>query len=213
LIKRGYDMKKVDLKKDFKNLYNPSSKEIESVKIPKMNFLMIDGMGDPNTSKEYMDSIETLYSVSYSIKFIVKKGKAIDYVVMPLEGLWWMDDMNKFSIENKDKWKWTSMIMQPDFINKEFFEEAIKQVKIKKKLIMLPRVRFESFNEGLSVQIMYIGPYSAEAPAIERLHKFIKDKGYNLRGKHHEIYLSDPRKTAPEKIRTVIRQPVEPVVF
>jgi hypothetical protein len=206
-------MKKVDLKKDFKNLYNPSSKEIESVKIPKMNFLMIDGMGDPNTSKEYMDSIETLYSVSYSIKFIVKKGKAIDYVVMPLEGLWWMDDMNKFSIENKDKWKWTSMIMQPDFINKEFFEEAIKQVKIKKKLIMLPRVRFESFNEGLSVQIMYIGPYSAEAPAIERLHKFIKDKGYKLRGKHHEIYLSDPRKTASEKIRTVIRQPVEPVVF
>jgi hypothetical protein len=105
------------------------------------------------------------------------------------------------------------MIMQPDFINKEFFEEAIKQVKIKKKLIMLPRVRFESFNEGLSVQIMYIGPYSAEAPAIERLHKFIKDKGYKLRGKHHEIYLSDPRKTASEKIRTVIRQPVEPVVF
>ncbi len=206
-------MKKVDLKKDFKNLYNPSSTEIGIVKIPKMNFLMIDGTGDPNTSKEYMDSIETLYSVSYSMKFIVKKKKAIDYVVMPLEGLWWMEDMSKFSIENKDKWKWTSMIMQPDFVNKEFFEEAIEQVKIKKKLLMLPKVRFENFDEGVSVQIMYIGPYSAEAPTIERLHKFIKDKGYKLRGKHHEIYLGDPRKTAPEKIRTVIRQPVGSVVF
>ena len=206
-------MKKVDLKKEFKNLYNPSSKEIEIVKVPMMNFLMIDGIGDPNTSKAYSDSIETLYSVSYSIKFILKKEKEIDYVVMPLEGLWWAEDMGQFSTKNKDKWKWTSMIMQPDFVDKKVFEMAFEQVKIKKNLLMLSKIRFQSFNEGLSVQIMYIGPYSAETPTIEKLHKFVKESGHNLRGKHHEIYLSDPRKTTPERIKTIIRQPIEPIVL
>jgi hypothetical protein len=206
-------VKKVDLKKEFKNLYNPSSKEIEIVKVPMMNFLMIDGIGDPNTSKAYSDSIETLYSVSYSIKFILKKEKEIDYVVMPLEGLWWAEDMGQFSTKNKDKWKWTSMIMQPDFVDKKVFEMAFEQVKIKKNLLMLSKIRFQSFNEGLSVQIMYIGPYSSETPTIEKLHKFVKESGHNLRGKHHEIYLSDPRKTAPEKIKTIIRQPIEPIVL
>lgn len=206
-------MKKVDLKKEFKNLYNPSSKEIEIVKVPMMNFLMIDGIGDPNTSKAYSDSIETLYSVSYSIKFILKKEKEIDYVVMPLEGLWWAEDMSQFSTKNKDKWKWTSMIMQPDFVDKKVFEMAFEQVKIKKNLLMLSKIRFQSFNEGLAVQIMYIGPYSAETSTIEKLHKFVKESGHNLRGKHHEIYLSDPRKTAPERIKTIIRQPIEPIVL
>ncbi|NCO27732.1 MAG: hypothetical protein COS15_01835 [Caldiserica bacterium CG02_land_8_20_14_3_00_36_38] len=206
-------MKKVDLKKEFKNLYNSSSKEIEIVKVPMMNFLMIDGIGDPNTSKAYSDSIETLYSVSYSIKFILKKEKEIDYVVMPLEGLWWAEDMGQFSTKNKDKWKWTSMIMQPDFVDKKVFEMAFEQVKIKKNLLMLSKIRFQSFNEGLSVQIMHIGPYFAEAPKIEKLHKFVKESGHNLRGKHHEIYLSDPRKTAPERIKTIIRQPIEPIVL
>lgn len=206
-------MKKVDLKKELKELYVPSSKEVSIVKVPKMNFLMIDGIGDPNTSKAYSDSIETLYSVSYSIKFILKKEKEIDYVVMPLEGLWWTEDMSQFSTKNKDKWKWTSMIMQPDFVDKKVFEMAFEQVKIKKNLLMLSKIRFQSFNEGLSVQIMYIGPYSAETPTIEKLHKFVKESGHNLRGKHHEIYLSDPRKTAPERIKTIIRQPIEPIVL
>ena len=206
-------MKKVDLKKEFKELYVPSSKEVSIVKVPKMNFLMIDGIGDPNTSKAYSDSIETLYSVSYSIKFILKKEKEIDYVVMPLEGLWWAEDMGQFSTKNKDKWKWTSMIMQPDFVDKKVFEMAFEQVKIKKNLLMLSKIRFQSFNEGLSVQIMYIGPYSAETPTIEKLHKFVKESGHNLRGKHHEIYLSDPRKTTPERIKTIIRQPIEPIVL
>ena len=206
-------MKKVDLKKEFKNLYNPSSKEIEIVKVPKMNFIMVDGMGDPNISKDYSGSIEVLYSLSYTIKFIFKKEKDIDYSVMPLEGLWWAEDMNKFKTENKDKWLWTSMIMQPDFVTREIFEKAVEQVKIKKNLPLLSKARFEVFNEGLSAQIMHIGPYSAEAPTIERLHKFIKSQGYKLRGKHHEIYLSDPRKTAPGKIKTVIRQPVESIIL
>jgi hypothetical protein len=206
-------VKKVDLKKEFKELYVPSSKEVSIVKVPKMNFLMIDGIGDPNTSKAYSDSIETLYSVSYSIKFILKKEKEIDYVVMPLEGLWWTEDMSQFSTKNKDKWKWTSMIMQPDFVDKKVFEMAFEQVKIKKNLPMLSKIRFQSFNEGLSVQIMYIGPYSAETLTIEKLHKFVKESGHNLRGKHHEIYLSDPRKTAPERIKTIIRQPIEPIVL
>ena len=206
-------MKKVDLKKEFKNLYNPSSKEIEIVKVPKMNFIMVDGMGDPNISKDYSGSIEVLYSVSYTIKFIFKKEKDIDYSVMPLEGLWWAEDMNKFKTEDKDKWLWTSMIMQPDFVTREIFEKAVKQVKIKKNLPMLSKIRFQSFNEGLSVQIMYIGPYSAETLTIEKLHKFVKESGHNLRGKHHEIYLSDPRKTAPERIKTIIRQPIEPIVL
>jgi hypothetical protein len=206
-------VKKVDLKKELKELYVPSSKEVSIVKVPKMNFLMIDGIGDPNTSKAYSDSIETLYSVSYSIKFILKKEKEIDYVVMPLEGLWWAEDMGQFSTKNKDKWKWTSMIMQPDFVDKKVFEMAFEQVKIKKNLLMLSKIRFQSFSEGLSVQIMYIGPYSAETPTIEKLHKFVKESGHNLRGKHHEIYLSDPRKTAPERIKTIIRQPIEPIVL
>lgn len=206
-------MKKVDLKKELKELYVPSSKEVSIVRVPKMNFLMIDGIGDPNTSKAYSDSIETLYSVSYSIKFILKKEKEIDYVVMPLEGLWWAEDMGQFSTKNKDKWKWTSMIMQPDFVDKKVFEMAFEQVKIKKNLLMLSKIRFQSFSEGLSVQIMHIGPYSAEIPTIEKLHKFVKESGHNLRGKHHEIYLSDPRKTAPERIKTIIRQPIEPIVL
>jgi hypothetical protein len=206
-------VKKVDLKKELKELYVPSSKEVSIVKVPKMNFLMIDGIGDPNTSKAYSDSIETLYSVSYSIKFILKKEKEIDYVVMPLEGLWWAEDMGQFSTKNKDKWKWTSMIMQPDFVDKKVFEMAFEQVKIKKNLLMLSKIRFQSFSEGLSVQIMHIGPYSAETPTIEKLHKFVKERGHNLRGKHHEIYLSDPRKTAPERIKTIIRQPIEPIVL
>jgi hypothetical protein len=206
-------MKKIDLKKELKDLYNPSPIEVVLVDVPKKNFIMIDGIGDPNTSKDYAASIEVLYSLSYAIKFMFKKEKEIDYSVMPLEGLWWMEDMRKFSTENKDQWLWTSMIMQPDFVTKEIFETAYEQVKIKKGLPLLSNARFELFNEGLSAQIMHIGPYSAEAPTIERLHKFIKDHGYSMRGKHHEVYLSDPRKAAPEKMKTIMRQPISAAVL
>ncbi len=203
-------MAKVDLKKEMKEFYNPSKKEFVIVDVPDMSFAMIDGVGDPNTSKEYQDSVDALYSVSYTLKFMIKKqNELLDYVVMPLEGLWWADDMGAFLAMDKDQWKWTSMIMQPDFVKQDKFTAAVKEAQEKKDLPGLAKIRFESFAEGLSAQIMYIGPFADEGPTIEKLHSFIKDNGYDLRGKHHEIYLSDPRRTAPEKMRTVIRQSIK----
>jgi len=201
---------KIDFKKELKHLYKPSEKEVRIVDIPSMNFLMIDGVGNPNTSQEYTDAVETLYAVSYALKFIIKKGEtAIDYGVMPLEGLWWVDDMAKFSIENKDVWKWTSMIMQPTYVIVDLVEQAVEQVKKKKNPSAISKLRFESFSEGLSVQIMHIGPFSAEGLTIEKIHIFAKENDYELRDKHHEIYLNDPRKIAPEKMKTIIRQPIQ----
>ncbi|MEM3068928.1 MAG: GyrI-like domain-containing protein [Nitrososphaerales archaeon] len=205
-------MPKIDLKKELKHLYNPSAKEVVIVDVPRMNFLMIDGVGDPNKAQEFKDAVEALYSVSYALKFMIKKEKkAIDYSVMPLEGLWWVDDMSKFSIEDKDAWKWTVMIMQPEFVTKDLFKKALEQVGKKKNLLALSKMRFEDFHEGLSAQIMHIGPYSAEGPTIKKLHNFIREKGYELRGRHHEIYLGDPRKSAPERMKTIIRQPIEAI--
>jgi len=153
--------------------------------------------------------VEALYSVSYALKFLIKKGATgVDYGVMPLEGLWWVDDMAEFSVDNKGIWKWTVMIMQPEFVTKELVDKALEEVEKKKNLPALSKIRFESYHEGQSAQIMHIGPFSAEGPTIEKLHGFIKEKGYSLRGKHHEIYLSDPRRTAPEKMKTVLRQPI-----
>ncbi len=203
-------MEKIDFKKEFKHLYNPSSKEIIIINVPEMNFLMIDGLGNPNTAQEYKDAVEALYAVSYALKFMVKKGEAaVDYGVMPLEGLWWADDMTQFSVDNKDIWKWTSMIMQPKYATIDLFDEAIAQVAKKKSLPALSKMRFESFHEGLVAQVMHLGPYSAEGPTVERLHNFIKENGHELRGKHHEIYLTDPQRTALEKMKTVIRQSVK----
>ncbi len=202
-------MEKIDFKKEFKHLYSPSSGEVMIVDVSEMSFIMVDGAGDPNTAQEYKDAVEALYAVSYAIKFIIKKGEvAIDYGVMPLEGLWWVDDMTQFSVENKDIWKWTSMIMQPKYVTRDLFDIAIEQVRKKKSLPALPKMRFESFHEGLAAQVMHIGSYSAEGPTVETLHNFIRENGYVLRGKHHEIYLTDPRKSAPEKMKTVIRQPI-----
>jgi len=201
---------KVDLRKELKHLYAPSAKEVLAVNVPKMNFLMIYGMGDPNNSQEYKDAVEALFSLSYAIKFMMKKEKSIDYAVMPLEGLWWIDDMTRFSVENKNEWKWTSMIMQPEHVTKEIVNEALDETRKKKNLPALSKIRFEAFSEGPSAQIMHIGPFSAEGPTIEKIHNFIKKQGYKLSGKHHEIYLSDPRKSAPEKMKTVLRQPMSP---
>ncbi|UCF58539.1 MAG: GyrI-like domain-containing protein [Candidatus Bathyarchaeota archaeon] len=202
-------MTKIDFKKELKHLYNPSAKKVEIVDIPMLNFLMIDGSGDPNTAQEYKDAVEGLFAVSYALKFMVKKEKGVDYGVLPLEGLWWTDNMTQFSLENKDAWKWTSMIMQPEYVTEALVNKALEQVEKKKNPPALPKIRFKSFQEGLSAQIMHIGPYSAEGPTIEGLHNYIKEHGYGLRGKHHEIYLSDPRRSAPERMKTVIRQPMK----
>ncbi len=202
-------MEKIDYKKELKNLYRPSAKKVEIVDVPKMNFLMIDGKGDPNTSQTFQEAIGALYPLSYTLKFMIKKGEiGIDYGVLPLEGLWWADDMSSFSEGKKDEWQWTLMIMQPDLVTQEMVQEAIEQVKVKKNPVSLPLARFESFEEGRVAQIMHIGPFSKEGPTIEKVHSFIKENGHRLRGKHHEIYLSDIRRAAPEKWKTIVRQPM-----
>lgn len=197
-------MPKIDLKKELKTLYT-APKNPELVDAPPMNFLMVDGKGDPNR-KEFQQAMEALYSVAYALKFKAKKaGK--DFTVMPPEGLFWTEDMSHFSPEDKTAWKWTLMIVQPGFITEEMFWSALEEARKKKGLAVEPK--FEAFHEGLSAQIMHIGPYAAEATTIRMLHDFIREKGYQLNGRHHEIYLSDPRRAAPEKMKTLIRQPVK----
>ena len=198
---------KIDFKKEWKELYAPSAKEISVVKVPKMNFLSIEGKGDPNTSQEYKEAIEALFPVAFKIKFTAKKELGQDYAVMPLEGLWWAADMNKFSANDKSAWLWESLIMQPSFITQKIFQKAVDEVKAKKDLPGLAKIKFITLEEGFSAQILYVGSYSEEKTTIEKLHAFIKEKGGSLTQKHHEIYLSDPRKTAPEKLKTIIRQP------
>lgn len=202
-------MTKIDFKKELKELYRPSAKKIVTIDVPEMNFIMIDGKGDPNNSAEYQDAVEALFSVSYTLKFMIKRGEIeIDYGVMPLEGLWWADDMSSFVDGKKDDWKWTSMIMQPEFVTKAMFQEASEQVIKKKGLKAVPKLRFDSYKEGVCAQVLHIGPFSEEGPTIQKLHEYIEEKGFRNSGKHHEIYLSDFRRTAPEKLKTVIRQPM-----
>jgi hypothetical protein len=177
-----------------------------------MQYLMIDGHGDPNTTQEYQDAIEALYAVSYKVKFLSKKQLDRDYVVPPLEGLWWAEDMDAFTSRDKSAWDWTMMIMQPEWITPEMIDEVIQQVQKSKNLPALPKLRLERYHEGLSVQIMHHGSYDDEAPTLHRLHhEFVPQNGYEMAGKHHEIYLSDARKVAPEKLRTVLRQPVRKI--
>lgn len=202
-------MTKIDLKKDLKHLYNPSKREFSVVDVPPMNFLMIDGRGDPNTSADYQEAIETLFSLSYTLKFMIRKSGGLDYAVMPLEGQWWVDDVHQADLwANKDTWYWTAMVMQPDVVSREHVATATEAVRRKKALPALDKVRFERFEEGLSAQIMYLGSYADERPTIDRLHDYIVQSGGALTGKHHEIYLNDFRRTAPEKLKTIIRQPM-----
>lgn len=202
-------MEKVDLKKDLKHLYHASAKEVVQVDVPTMNYLMVDGEGDPNTSQAYSDAVEVLFMISYTVKFVIKKGaSAIDYGVMPLESLWWADDMSQFSGTDKSNWKWTAMIMQPSFVTPEIIERAIADVKEKKNPKAISKVRLESLSEGKCAQVMHIGPFSEEGPTIEKVHRFIDSRSRRT-GKHHEIYLSDIRKAAPSKWKTIVRQPMQ----
>lgn len=183
-------MSKIDYRKELKTLYNPSTKKVEVVNVPAMNFLAIDGSGNPNTSKQYQEATEALFSVSYALKFMVKKSKqAVDYAVMPLEGLWWMEGTRQFSMENKDAWSWTSMILQPKYVTEALFKEAVEQTRKKKDLAALSKLRFEPFHEGLSVQIIHIGSYANEKATIEKLYSFISENGYSFNGKHHKSTL------------------------
>ena len=202
-------MEKLDLKKTLKYLYEPSARAFSVVDVPPMNFIMIDGHGDPNNSPEYAESLQALYTAAYTLKFKIKKELAVDFPVMASEGLWWMDDMREFSLARKDDWKWTMMIMQPEIVTPQLFAQAVNEATKKKGQPVLSRLRLERYQEGLATQIMYFGSYADEGPTIVRLHQFIEESGHVRFGKHHEIYLGDPRRTVPEKLRTVIRQPMQ----
>ncbi|WP_407353557.1 GyrI-like domain-containing protein [Luteimonas sp. R10] len=202
-------MKKIDLKKELKQLYRASAKTVVQVEVPTFKYLMVDGEGDPNTSRAYAQAVEALFSVSYTAKFMVKKGQqALDYPVMPLEGLWWADDMSAFIANDRTNWKWTMLIMQPHFVADEIIEAAVAAVQSKKQLPGIDRLRLEEFSEGRCAQVLHVGPFSEEGPTIERLHAFI-DARSGLAGRHHEIYLSDIRRADPKKWKTIIRQPMQ----
>jgi hypothetical protein len=199
---------KIDLKKDLKHLYQPSARDVVQVDVPAFHYLMVDGTGDPNTSAHYAQAVEALFSVSYTAKFMVKKDLAgIDYAVMPLEGLWWSDDMASFVDNDRTKWQWTMMIHQPAFVDESLLRDAMAEVKRKKGLHTVDALRIERFIEGLCAQTLHVGPFSAEGPTIQRVHDFIEARG-SLAGKHHEIYLSDIRRADPARWKTIIRQPM-----
>lgn len=202
-------MLQLDLKKQYKQLFNPPAKEPVLVEVPELQYLMLDGAGDPNNTVEYQPKVEALFSLAYTLKFMLKKAGMVDYSVTSLEGLWWVEDYSEFSLAERSNWLWTLLILQPEQVTAALLAEAAREVERKKGLELVHRVRLENLDEGLAAQVMHLGPYAAEGPTVKRLHDFIAQNGYELTGKHHEIYLSDPRRVEPEKMKTVIRQPVK----
>lgn len=202
---------KADLKREITTYAAPRGR-FEIVTVAPAQFLMIDGHGDPNTAPEYADALATLYPVAYGLKFLSKNDIGRDYTVMPLEALWWADDLETFtSGRDKSQWDWTVMNLIPDWLTAAHLDVVRDRVARKGSAPVLDRLRLEPLAEGLCVQTLHIGPYDAEGPILERLHHdFVPDNGLRLRGKHHEIYLNDARRTAPENLRTILRQPVEP---
>ncbi len=210
---------KFDFKKEYKDLYRPKTKP-SLIEVPPIRFIMVNGKGDPNTSKDYAEAMELLYGLSFTIKMSKMTGQTpegyFDYVVPPLEGLWWVKDesFDGLHITDKSRFCWTSMIRQPDFVTQQVFQEAKETLAKKKPHLNLDKARLEFYEEGRSVQIMHIGPYDDEPRSIMAMEDFIKEQGYqndiSEQRKHHEIYLSDPRRTAPERLKTIIRHPVRP---
>jgi hypothetical protein len=192
---------------DVKELYAPSAAHPTMVEVPAFKFLMVDGKGDPNEAKDFQDAIGALFGLSYGVHFALKKA-GIESRVRPLEALWWADGKRDFMEIGQGLWRWTAMMLQPDEITPALLEKVRIEAERKKPNPMLAKARLETFDEGLAAQVMHVGPYSAEKPTIERLRAFIAEQGYRPRGKHHEIYIGDPRRAAPEKLKTVVRQPV-----
>ena len=207
-------MAKLDLRKELKHLYAPSSKKVEIVDAPSFQFVMLDGSIEPGetpeTSQAYGDAIGALYGISYTLKFMSKLRDTdpIDYKVMALEGLWWSDS-GEFDLTVMETWQWTMMMVQPDHVTGEMYREALEQVQAKRDNPALSLLRFERFHEGLCMQIMHVGPYSEEPCTVEKMTAFAEENRYSLRGKHHEIYLGDPRRAKPENLKTILRHPVE----
>lgn len=203
---------KTDLKKALES-YRARAGELRVLEVPPLRYLMVDGHGDPNTSQEYADALAALYPVAYKTKFASKRELGRDYVVPPLEALWWADDMDVFtSARDKSQWDWTVMLLVPDWVPAATVDQAVETVAAKGRPASLDKVRLEVLEEGTAVQTLHVGPYDAEAEVLADLHhRFVPEHGLRLTGKHHEIYLSDPRRVAPERLRTILRQPVEPV--
>lgn len=206
------EAKKIDLRRELKHLYRPPTKEVVEIEVPEMRFLQIDGEGDPNTSEAFREATEAVYSISYALKFAVKREQGVDFGVMPLEGMWWTEgektDLEEIQAD-RSVWRWNLLIMQPEWVTQERFEHALASTQKKKNLAALSRIRFERFHEGRAAQVMHIGPFAEEGPTIERIDQFIQERGLKHRGRHHEIYLNDFRRTAPEKLKTIIRHPIE----
>lgn len=202
-------MARIDYSEKMPHLYQPSEETVSVVEVPPMNFLMVDGAGDPGATREFPEAIEALMVVSHVLKILIRKGESgVDYRVLPLEGLWWSDENGGFVRERRDDWKWTLMIMQPDEVTPELYEIAVAEAERQKNPPGLTRLRFDSYFEGLSAQIMHAGLQAQEGPTIARLHAYIEGEGYIRQYKHHEIYLSDVRKEESGRWRTIIRQPV-----
>jgi len=211
-------MKTLDLKREMKYLYAPSAKKVEVVKVPRLQFAMIDGAiekgSEPGRSPEFAEATQALYGIAYTLKFMFKKRKmkAVDYPVMALEGLWWVED-GVFDITIKDNWFYTLMILQPDIVTQEAFEEGLAEVRRKRgESPALSKLRLGTFEEGPCAQVMHIGPYASEPATIERMQEFMKENGYRdcvgSGGKHHEIYFGDPRRAKPERLKTILRHPI-----
>jgi hypothetical protein len=201
-------MDKTDLKKTLDS-YRCDRGGFRILDVPDKSYLMIDGSGAP-TSPAFGEAIGTLMPVAYTIKFASKRDLDRDFVVPPIEGLWWADDMESFTASrDKNLWRWTLMTLVPDWIDQDTYDRAVVHVAEKKALDRLGDVRFERLSEGRSVQTLHVGSFDAEGPVLESMHHdFIPSHGLTMTGRHHEIYLSDFRKVAPEKLRTILRQPV-----
>ena len=202
---------RLNLRRALRGLYS-AGPEPELVDVPELPFLMIDGRGNPNTAPAYAAAVQALYATAYTVRFALKRGPGgIDAPVMPLEGLWWVPDMSLFDVADKGAWHWTLMILLPEQVSGELVDDARRTAAARRPQLPVDRVRLERYAEGLAAQVLHRGPYRDEGPTVARLHRFIADRGYALTGRHHEIYLGDPRRSAPEKLRTVVRQPVAPV--
>lgn len=197
-----------DVKKELKQFYAPRNRDWELIDVPPMRFIAVTGKGNPNTSPEYAEAVESLYAMSYAIKF-ASKAAGKDMVVAPLEGLWWADDASAFTARAKDSWQWQMIINQPGWIGDEMVESARTTAMHKKKLAAIERVEVRELHEGRSAQVLHVGSYDDETPVLARLHhRFLPDHGLDFNGLHHEIYVGDPRRTEPAKLRTILRQPV-----
>ncbi len=203
-------MTKADFKKKFGAFYSASSKEPALVDVPEFRFAVVDGAGgDPAHNPDFQNAVAALYGVSYTIKFALKKARpAREYSVMPLEGLWWCEGLRQFDMSRPELWRWRLMIFQPDFVDDGVFQKAVAELSEKKQTTALPAVRLERFEEGRCVQMMHVGPYAAEPATIARMQEFAAGEGYAFSGRHHEIYMGDPRRAKPERLKTILRSPV-----